>query len=129
MNNFIFYLGMATLFTHEMDAMLNHEWRVLPLTSWLPENSGMLVFTFFHIPLYAALVALVASRNRKTRFWSRIGISMFLLIHAALHAFFKDSPAYEFSSISSLILIFGGGLLGLIHIILELKQGGLNKSS
>ena len=129
MNNIIFYLGMATLFTHEMDAMLNHEWRVLPLTSWLPENSGMLVFTFFHIPLYAVLIALVASKNRKVRFWSRIGVSTFLLIHAALHAFFKDSPSYEFSSVSSLILIFGGGLFGLVHIFLELKQGALGKSS
>ena len=35
---------MGTLFTHELDAMLNHEWRVLPLTSWLSDEIGMIVF-------------------------------------------------------------------------------------
>jgi len=127
LKDLIFYLGMGTLFTHEMDAMLNHEWRVLPLTSWLPEESGVLVFTFFHIPLFAGLIALVSSKNDNVRFWSRIGVSLFLLAHAGLHTFFGDSPAYEFSSAASLILIYGGALLGLIHLVLELNQGRSRK--
>ena len=124
MKKIIFYLGMGTLFTHELDAMFNHEWRILPLTSWLPEETAMLLFLFFHIPLFAGLIALVASKNDKVRFRSKIGISAFLLIHAALHAFFGGNPAYEFSSISSTILIYGGALLGAIHLVLE----NLNKS-
>ncbi len=126
MKNIIFYLGMGTLFTHELDAMFNHEWRILPLTSWLAEETAMLVFLFFHIPLFAGLIALVASKNDQVRFRSRIGISAFLLIHAALHALFGGNPAYEFSSISSTILIYGGALLGAIHLVLEYKERSAN---
>ncbi len=122
MKKIIFYLGMGTLFTHELDAMFNHEWRILPLTSWLPEETAMLVFLFFHIPLFAGLIALVASKNDKVRIRSRIGISVFLLFHAALHALFGGNPAYEFSSLSSSILIYGGALLGAIHLVLEYKD-------
>ncbi len=126
MKNIIFYLGMGTLFTHELDAMFNHEWRILPLTSWLPEETAMLAYLFFHIPLFAGLIALVASKNDKVRFRSKIGISAFLLIHAALHAFFGGNPVYEFSSISSTILIYGGALLGAIHLVLEYKDRSAN---
>jgi len=123
MKKIIFYLGMGTLFTHELDAMFNHEWRILPLTSWLPEETAMLVYLFFHIPLFAGLIALVASKNDQVRFRTRIGISVFLLFHAALHAFFGGNPAYEFSSI---ILIYGGALLGAIHLVLEYKDRSAN---
>jgi len=126
MKKIIFYLGMGTLFTHELDAMFNHEWRILPLTSWLPEETAMLVYLFFHIPLFAGLIALVASKNDQVRFRTRIGISVFLLFHAALHAFFGGNPAYEFSSISSIILIYGGALLGAIHLVLEYKDRSAN---
>ncbi|MEM7707118.1 MAG: DUF6713 family protein [Pseudomonadota bacterium] len=37
MKDILFYLGLALLLTHEMDAMLNHEWLVLPLTSFLTD--------------------------------------------------------------------------------------------
>ena len=46
MKNIIFYLAMGIMFTHELDAMPNHEWRVLPLTSWLPDEYGIIVFLF-----------------------------------------------------------------------------------
>lgn len=34
-----FYLGLALLFTHEMDSMPNHEWRVLPLLGSLSDSA------------------------------------------------------------------------------------------
>ncbi len=55
--NIAFYLGMGTLFAHELDAMPNHEWQVLPLTSWMPNEIGMIVFVLLHIPLFAILIA------------------------------------------------------------------------
>ena len=42
MKKIILYLGVGALFTHELDAMTNHEWRVLPLTSFLGEELGSL---------------------------------------------------------------------------------------
>ena len=58
---------MGTLITHELDAMPNHEWQVLPLTSWMPNEIGMIVFVLIHIPLFAVLIALISSAEHKIR--------------------------------------------------------------
>ena len=123
-----FYLGMATLFTHELDAMLNHEWRVLPLTSWMAEDTSQQVFIFAHIPLFAGLIALVASKNERVRTTGQIAISSFILFHAFLHLAFKDVPTYEFESITSSILIYGGALFAAVHLILLLINRQMNLS-
>ena len=44
MKGTLFHLGLGTLFTHELDAVANHEWRVLPLLCRLPDDAGMVVF-------------------------------------------------------------------------------------
>ena len=122
----IFYLGFGTLATHELDAMSNHEWRVLPLTSWIPDEYGISVFLFMHIPLFAILVALAASINTKIRNRSRIGISIFLLFYGLLHSLFIGNENYEFTNLSSNILIYGAAALGFVYLLLEYidKQTG-----
>lgn len=40
----IYFLMLALLFTHEIDAAFRHEWRVLPITSFLPDELGREVF-------------------------------------------------------------------------------------
>lgn len=115
MKNIAFYLGMGTLFTHELDAMPNHEWQVLPLTSWMPNEIGMIVFVLLHIPLFAVLIALISSTDRKIRARSKLGISIFLIIHSLLHKLFMKHIHYEFSSILSNALIFGGALSRISH--------------
>ncbi len=122
MKNAIFYLGLGTFFTHELDAMTNHEWRVLPLTSWLPDEYGIFVFLFFHIPLFAILISMVACTNAKIRFRSRIGTSIFLIVHGLLHCLFMGKTNYEFAAPSSNILIFGGSILGAIYLVFEYFQ-------
>ena len=114
----IFYLGIGLFFTHELDAMTNHEWRVLPLTSWKPEYNGELSFVLLHIPLFAILVALVASLNEVIRRRSWIGVSLFLAIHGALHAAFMVHDDYEFSSLLSNVLIFVGAVCGAVYLVM-----------
>ena len=114
-----FYLGLGALFTHELDAMTNHEWRVLPLVRLLPEDVGMNVFLWLHVPLFAGIVALVASRDARVRELTRAGIAAFLFVHGALHVLFRDDPAYEFATLASDALIFGGAALGLIYLVLD----------
>lgn len=113
---------MGTLFTHELDAMSNHEWRVLPLTSWLSDEYGMMVFLLVHIPLFAVLIALVASTNDKIRLRTRYGISIFLVVHGLLHLFFMGNTGYEFTATLSSIMIFGGALLGILFLLLEYME-------
>ena len=127
MKNIIFYIGMSTLFTHEIDAIINHEWRLLPLLGWLTDEYGEIVFILIHIPLFAILIALVASTNIKTRSLSRIGISIFLVIHGLLHVVFMRSTSYEFTSTLSNILIFGGALFGAAFLLLVFMEKRTNK--
>jgi hypothetical protein len=119
MKDLAFYLGIGALFTHELDAMPNHEWRVLPLLRALPDDMGMAVFVIAHVPLFALLTALIASSNVRTRMKSRLIISGFLVVHALVHALFLNHPSYEFSSMLSNTLIFGGAVFGAIYLGLE----------
>lgn len=116
MKNLAFYLGMGTLFTHELDAVANHEWRVLPLVRMLPDDLGMAVFVLAHVPIFAWLAWLVASSNPRTRILSRLIISGFLVFHALLHVLFRNHPNYEFPSALSHILIFGGAVFGALYL-------------
>ncbi|RLQ20259.1 hypothetical protein DWB85_18505 [Seongchinamella sediminis] len=119
MKDLFFYLGFGTLFTHELDSMLNHEWRVIPLIRALPDEAGQIVFTMAHIPMFAIILALVSSENSKTRKMARIGVGLFLIIHGLLHILFKGHPAYEFSGILSNVLIFAGSFFGVVYLALE----------
>lgn len=119
---FTFYTGLALLFTHELDAVANHEWRVLPMINRLPDDYGFSLFLFLHIPLFAILIALVASTNKKIRIRSRKGISVFLVLHGVLHALFMENLNYEFTSFPSNILIFGGALAGSIYLLLKSSE-------
>ncbi|MFQ5478046.1 MAG: DUF6713 family protein [Candidatus Binatia bacterium] len=119
MKEIAFYLGVGALLTHELDAMTNHEWRVLPLVRALPDDIGTVVFVALHVPIFAGLIALLASSNQQTRSLSRLGIGAFLVVHGFLHALLTGHPAYEFSSLMSRILIFGGAALGGAYLVLE----------
>lgn len=118
----MFYLGVGSLFTHELDAVPNHEWRGLPLLGTLPDETGMLVFIAAHVPLFAILIALVASRDERVRALSRLGIAVFLVLHGLSHALSVGEPTYEFSSSLSSLLIFGGSGLGVVYLVLSAKR-------
>lgn len=118
MKHLFFYLGLATLLAHELDAMLNHEWRVLPIIRALPDEMGSIIFITAHIPLFALLIALVSSQQAKTRRITRLAVAGFLVFHGLLHIVFKDHSAYEFSGVFSNALIFGGSILGILYLIL-----------
>lgn len=122
MKNVFFYLGLGTLFTHELDAISNHEWRLLPILGSLPQVTAMNTFVMLHIPLFAVLVALVASADERLRKRSRLGVSMFLIIHAGLHLWFANDLSYEFTSTISNMLIFGGAIFGAIYIAASYKD-------
>lgn len=122
MKNLVFYLGVGMIFTHELDAMLNKEWRVLPLTSWLSDENGQLVFLVAHIPIFAILVALISSTSAIVRARTRFGVSAFLALHGLLHAAFMMSENYEFESALSNTLIFGAAICGSIYLMLNQRH-------
>jgi len=112
-----FYLGLALLFTHELDAMPNHEWRVLPLLRSLSDSVGELTFILGHIPLFVVIFAGIGSLNSRTRSLTRDLASGFLVVHALLHFAFSGHPAYEFRSLVSSLLIYGAAACGVACLL------------
>ncbi len=118
MKNSIFYLGLALLFTHELDSMPNHEWRVMPILDSLPDSMGMVVFLAAHVPIFAVAIAFIASLDQKVRSRARNVFCGFLILHTFLHYLFSENPAYEFSSSISSVLIYGAGLCGVLYFLI-----------
>ena len=117
MKDAAFYLGLGLLFTHELDSMPNHEWRVLPVLSSLPDETGATVFLLAHVPIFAIVIAFIASLDERIRLRARNIFCGFLVLHAGLHYAFSGSEAYEFQSWSSVGLIFGAGVCGLLYFL------------
>jgi hypothetical protein len=117
MKSIAFYLGLALLFTHELDAMPNHEWRVLPLLGRLADSGGETAFVMAHIPIFAIVIACIASLDPRIRSISRDIASGFLVVHALLHFAFSGHPSYEFNALSSTILIYGSAVCGLMYLL------------
>ncbi len=121
---FVFYLGLGALFSHELDAMTHHEWRLLPGLRQLPDEAGSLAFVVAHVPLFAGLVALVGSLNRRVRGYAQLGLATFLVVHGLLHTLLAGDPAHEFSSPLSWGLILGGAACGLVCLALWGRLAG-----
>ncbi len=118
MKNLLFYLGFATIITHELDAMTQSEWKLLFILRSLPEETASVAFVILHIPLIAALLWLTNNESQFIKSWSRIALSVFIIIHSGLHKLLENNPNYTFNSTLSLGLIYGGALFGLLYLIL-----------
>lgn len=114
MLDILYFSLLAAFFTHELDAVKQHEWRVLPLTSFLPDRIGEQVFIWVHVPLFAAI--LWFSGNEPTSGF-RNAIAAFAVVHVWLHWIFRNHPRYEFDNPSSWGLILLTGLLGAAYLI------------
>ena len=119
MKQLVFYIGLGMLFTHELDAMPNHEWRGIPILRAMPDDMGMWVFLVAHVPLFAVVIGFVASLNVRVRALTRVVVSAFLLVHGVLHAVSTGAASYEFSSLTSQVLIYGAAALGLVYLLIE----------
>lgn len=120
----VFLLGFSTLLAHELDAVARAEWRVLPITSFLPDPIGYPVFVLAHIPLVAWLVWLIGHADARIRQRTQWAISAFLIVHVVLHLAFSAHEHYDFHSALSRGLIFGGGALGAAHLALSWRRRG-----
>lgn len=116
----IFYMGLALLLTHELDAIKRHEWRIFPGLSNLNDNLSYYLFIVLHIPLFILIFWLLCHPSENVHFWFKICVDGFLIIHLGLHHFFKSHDKYEFTQQFSKIIINLMALTGLIHIILLL---------
>lgn len=113
MQDFIYYAMVGAFFTHELDAVKRHEWRILPLIRSLPERTGEQVFIWIHAPLFGLL--LWDGEGDPTSV-TRVGLALFGIVHVGLHILFRRHPDYEFNNASSWGLIVLTGLLGALYL-------------
>ncbi len=114
LNSVSFYVALALLATHEIDAVKRQEWRLLPILKKLDDEAGFWWFTALHIPIYALFFAWVDVGL------FRVTLSTFCIIHAGLHWLLRKAPHYQFSGGLSNGLIYGAAVCGAIYIVLNL---------
>ena len=117
--DWLFLLAFSLLNAHELDAMSQHEWRILFVLRDLPSDFAEQVFVILHVPLVAILLWLTFHRNAVVSAWSRRAVCAFGIIHVGLHWHLQDHPAYTFHSSLSEFLIVGYGFAGLCYLLTD----------
>ncbi len=116
MTTVLYDLGLALLFTHELDAMTHSEWRLLFVLRSLPDESASWWFVVLHVPLFFLILWLSHVPHGRLRAVVRTGVAAFLVVHGALHFLLSSQDAYAFAGALSNGLIFGAGACGLAYL-------------
>lgn len=114
-------LMLAVMFTHELDAMTQSEWRLLYVLRSLSDDQGQWWFVVLHIPLFWVLIALTHHASGHVQRASRTGFAVFCIIHALMHWRLASDPLSTFSSLLSWSLILGAALLGAAYLAVEAR--------
>ena len=112
MNYSVFYLGVALILVHEMDAIRCREWRIFPGLSLLKERAGMITFIFLHIPLFYWIAYEINAVHQNFI----LGFDIFLIVHLFLHILFLWHKNNEFKDWISWTIIIGAGLCGVVDL-------------
>lgn len=116
----VFFLGLALLATHELDAMTHKEWRLLPILDQLDDDKARAAFVLLHIPLFWVLFFLTSSKSPSVRTVVQIGVSLFLVAHAIIHFNLSGHALYEFQAPIETITVYGGAIAGALFLVLVL---------
>ena len=114
----VFFTGVSMLLLHEMDAIDKKEWQLLFVLRRLPDEGAMRWFIVIHLPLFVALLALVAAGPSPLVRWIEAGVDSFLVVHAGLHERLAAKGARAFANPFSRALILSAAALGALHMIL-----------
>lgn len=122
-SDFVFYLALAMLLGHELDAVHRHEWRLLFFLRNLSDSIGQQIFVLLHIPLFILIFYLITHDQYLVRYWTMLGFNLFIVIHAGLHWRLRKHHLYEFDSLASNLLIYGTAVISIIHMLLLFFEG------
>ncbi|MEM7096660.1 MAG: DUF6713 family protein [Pseudomonadota bacterium] len=115
MRTFIYYLTIATLVTHELDAVRHSEWVLLYILRDLPAATAYTVFVVLHVPLIVAILWLSHHQNEKLQSIFRFLFGVLTCVHAIIHLGLEGSEKYFFEGWLADGLIFGSATLGAIY--------------
>lgn len=118
MEHLLFYVGLACILTHEMDAIRCEEWTIFPGLARLDHQTGYVVFTALHVPLYAGLFWGLFANDQGVNQTLVTGVDIFFIIHVFLHLFMYRHPKNQFKSVFSWSVIIGAGMGGLLDLVI-----------
>lgn len=119
-SSLVFYLGVAFLLTHEMDAVINVEWRLLFHLRDLDDAIAGNWFVALHFPIFMAFIYFIRHPTQRVRQTFRLLVSIFLVVHSVLHFRLSNHPQYHFDSLISNIYIYAAGMLGFVYLLIVL---------
>ncbi|MDJ0788047.1 MAG: hypothetical protein QNK05_14655 [Myxococcota bacterium] len=113
----LYTIGLASLFTHEMDAVMAAEWRLLFGLRSLPDATAYPIFLVLHLPLFAVMLWLGHHPRERVRSLFRAGVAAFLVIHGALHWRLAGAPENGFEGLLSYGFIALASLCGGLYLL------------
>ncbi len=123
-SDFLFFTAVSGLLLHEMDAIDKKEWRLLFVLRRLPDEGALPWFVLLHLPLFVALLALVAAAPSTAIRWVEAAVDTFLIVHAGLHERLSARGEYSFANSFSRWLIWGAAGFGAAHLVTLLIDAG-----
>ncbi len=114
MEEFFYWAMAACFFTHELDAVRRHEWRMLSVVRRIPDKLAEQVFVWLHAPLFLAIFWF--SKDGEMNSFT-VGLSLFAVAHVGLHWIFRKHPNNEFDSFGSWALIDVTGFFGALYVM------------
>lgn len=122
MKTILYYLGVAALFTHELDAVLNFEWRLLFHLRSLPDDAAGSWFVALHLPMFFAFFYFGHHKHTKVQNLFRGAVAIFLVIHSGLHVALSHHEHYQFDGFLSNLYIYSAAGFGIAFLMLQLKN-------
>jgi hypothetical protein len=113
----LFFVALSSLLMHELDAIDKKEWRLLFVLRKLPDRGALRWFILLHMPLFVALLVLVAEETSPTTRWIEGGVDVFLIGHAGLHEALSARGDGSFASTFSRMLIWSAALFAVGHLL------------
>jgi hypothetical protein len=110
----LFLSVVSFLLVHELDAIRQREWRFFFTPVPVRDETASRLFIALHAPLFVVVLVYVESRA------FQLGLDSFAIVHGLVHLVLRNHPLVEFDSAFSRVWIFGGALLGALHLALVL---------
>ena len=114
----LFAIAFALLISHELDAMIREEWRLLPGFGGLTDATAADVFNLLHVPLFALILVGVMSASRPVRRRTSVSVELFLVGHAIAHTVLRGAEEYLFEGPVETITVYGSAAVALAHLTL-----------
>ncbi len=112
LSDLVFLLGVSCLLLHELDAIHEREWRFFFVSVPVEDETACRIFVALHLPLFYFILWNIQ------QVWLQIPLDVFLMIHGGLHLLLRNHRLIAFDTWFSWLWIYGGALVGLLHLML-----------